>query len=230
MHTSLEKFATPIAIIVAGIFIGAGIFLSNMTPKTNTETAPTGLDTPESLTRLNSVKKLGIKPKELLTCITEKTTESKVRNDLQLASSAGLQGTPHMIVIMKNGDQFPLMGALPKELIEKAISEGKPLMEQADILPTNIAPQSISPEDHMIGNPETALATIIEYSDYNCRFCKQLHPTLQLLVDEEKIAWVYRHAPVLGESSVQKAIAAECVATLSDSNGFKLYSAELMKQ
>ena len=231
MHNKLEKFATPIAIVVAGLFIGAGIVLSNLDLGTSNSAgtqAETG--TPESLTELKSVKELGIKPKELLACITEKATEEKVRNDLQLASSAGLQGTPHMIVIMKDGTQFPIMGALPKELIEKAINDGKPLAEQAEILPADIAPQIITPEDHVAGNPETALATIVEYSDYNCRFCKQVPPPLQALVDEGKIAWVYRHAPVLGDNSVQKAIAAECVAKLSDSNGFKLYSTELMKQ
>lgn len=233
MTKNIEKLLTPISIIVAGIAIGAGIWLSNASPSVKSTTSETGsanLTTAESFTKLSVVKDLKIKPKDLLSCIENEDTKTKVDNDLQLAYGAGLQGTPHMIVMMKNGDQFPLMGALPKEYIEQAITEGKPIAEQADMLPENVAIQVITEADHITGNPETALATIVEYADFNCVYCKQLHPTLKSLVDEGKIAWVYRQAPVLGENSRLKAIASECAAKLSNSAGFQAFADELVKQ
>src|SRR5712672_3337402 len=48
--------------------------------------------------------------------------------------------------------------------------------------------------------------TIVEYFDYNCPFCKQVVPTFkQLLVEDKKLAIVYKDWPVLGESSVYAA-------------------------
>ena len=125
-----EKFATPISIVVAGALIGGGIILAKGAPSSSskvstTESAPTNeADVIKAVTTLPILKKIGVKSKELETCITDGTTKAAVDNDIALGQKAGLRGTPHMIVMMKKDGkdiQFPLYGALDKVSIEKAM-------------------------------------------------------------------------------------------------------------
>ena len=56
--------------------------------------------------------------------------------------------------------------------------------------------------------------TIVEYSDTECPFCKNLHLTLKKVVEEypNDVRWVYRHFPLdqLHKKSRKEAEAAEC--------------------
>ncbi len=50
--------------------------------------------------------------------------------------------------------------------------------------------------DHVLG-PESAPATLIEYGDYECPHCRQLHPIIQQLMKRaEGLRCVYRHFPL----------------------------------
>lgn len=88
-------------------------------------------------------------------------------------------------------------------------------------LAKNTAP--ITDRDHIRG-PRTAEVTLVEYSDLDCPFCKQVHPTLQKLQREYggRLAWVYRHFPLsaIHPTAEHKAEAAECVAELAGGEGF----------
>jgi len=228
-----EKFATPISIIVAGALIGGGIILakgvSGPSSKNVTAEAPTSeAQVIEQISSLPILKKLGVKSKNLSACITEGKTATIVDADTALGQAAGLRGTPHMIVLMKkNGQdiQFPLFGALEKSMIEQAISEGKTPDAQASYVEGAAVKQEIRTDDHILGNIETAQATIIEYSDIDCPYCKKLQPTLQQLADEGKIAWIYRHSPIpqLHPYAHVKAVATECVAQLAGKDAFWKY-------
>lgn len=224
-----EKYATPISIIVAGVLIGVGIIVAKIVGLDNPTTteAPKTTDVVADITNLPIVKKLGIKSKDLSACIDAEETKARVENDTALGQTAGLRGTPHMIIMTKhNGQdvQFQLFGALEKEMIEQAIANGKTPAEQASYVGT-FEPQTLTPTDHIQGDPATAPATIIEYSDIDCPFCKKIHPTLQQLVDEGKIAWVYRHSPIpqLHPSAKTKAIATECAVKLNGEEVFWKY-------
>lgn len=74
-----------------------------------------------------------------------------------------------------------------------------------------IRPPIVGPEDHIRGSPVAAV-TIIEYSDFQCPFCAELHPTLKALVKEGKIRWVYRNYPLpsIHPQAMEAAEAAEC--------------------
>ncbi len=66
------------------------------------------------------------------------------------------------------------------------------------------------------GNAD-APVTIVEYSDFNCGFCRRFYAeTLQRILDEyvktNKARFSYKHYPFLAESSAWKAEAAECAA------------------
>lgn len=228
---TLEKFAIPLSIIFAGLLIGVAVIITNKPATPSIAGVTTEVDLMTELTKNPVVKQLKIKEKELVACIEGETTSGKVQNDMQLANQAGLRGTPHMVAIMPNGDQFPLFGALPKEMILSAITEGKTPAEQAEMVEANIPQQIITENDHVRGNRDTALATIVEYSDIDCPYCKQLHSTLQQLVNEGKIAWVYRHSPIeqLHPTAYTKSIASECVANLSNTEGFWKYIDSMMK-
>jgi protein-disulfide isomerase len=51
------------------------------------------------------------------------------------------------------------------------------------------------------GNPKGDV-TIVEFFDYRCPYCKQVHPAIQKLLDQDrKLRFVYKEFPVLGEQS-----------------------------
>jgi protein-disulfide isomerase len=57
----------------------------------------------------------------------------------------------------------------------------------------------VTAEDHVKGNPN-AKVFIVEYSDYECPFCKRFHETMNEVMDiygeNGDVAWVYRHFPL----------------------------------
>jgi len=74
--------------------------------------------------------------------------------------------------------------------------------------------REVSAADHVLGNIAAAVM-IIEYSDTECPFCKAFHATLhQVIMEEENVAWVYRHFPIasLHRKAAHEAEATECAA------------------
>lgn len=88
---------------------------------------------------------------------------------------------------------------------------------------SNINP--VTEEDHIRGNPN-AQVMVVEYSDFDCPFCKSFHSTMQKIMDEYgptgEVAWVYRHMPLtsLHPSAAYLAQASECVAEFGDDVAF----------
>lgn len=82
---------------------------------------------------------------------------------------------------------------------------------------------SIAASDHIRG-AVNAPVKIVEYSDFECPFCKRFHPTMQRAVAEygDKIAWVYRHFPLdsLHSKARKEAVAAECANELGANDAF----------
>ena len=60
-----------------------------------------------------------------------------------------------------------------------------------------VAPRKLAKDDHIFGNAN-APVIIVEYSDTECPFCKQFHPTMVQLLEEfpNDVRWVYRHFPL----------------------------------
>lgn len=104
----------------------------------------------------------------------------------------------------------------PKAVVS---SQPTPTTESAANIP------KITKDDHIRGNKNATLA-IIEYSDLECPFCKQFHPTMQKVVDtyKDKVMWVFRHFPLSFHANAQKeAEAAECAGELSGNDAFWKY-------
>ena len=81
--------------------------------------------------------------------------------------------------------------------------------------------------DHVYGNP-SAPFSIIEYSDYECAYCKRFHPTVKELIEafDGEINWVYRHFPLAfhNPAAQKKAEAAECAGELGGNEVFWKFS------
>ena len=80
----------------------------------------------------------------------------------------------------------------------------------------------VDASDHILGSRD-AKVFLIEYSDFECPFCKKFHPTAQQAFDayKGKVAWVYRHFPLSFHANAQKeAEASECAAELGGNDAF----------
>ena len=68
---------------------------------------------------------------------------------------------------------------------------------------------SVDAYETIVANPETPAAgataadvTIVEFFDYNCPFCRQMHPQLaQLLREDAHVRVLYKEWPVFGATS-----------------------------
>ena len=69
-----------------------------------------------------------------------------------------------------------------------------PVPEPASCAPV---PLNVQADDHILGN-KTAIATLIEYGDFQCPACGQLHPSLKSLMDvmSDTLRLVFRHYPL----------------------------------
>ncbi len=90
----------------------------------------------------------------------------------------------------------------------------------------------VTAEDHIRGSID-APVKVVEYSDYECPFCKRFHETMNQVMDEYdnsgEVAWVYRHFPLdqLHPVKAQReAATAECVNELGGNDAFWQFSDE----
>lgn len=84
----------------------------------------------------------------------------------------------------------------------------------------------VESKDHIRGNRD-AKVVVVEYSDFECPFCKGFHETMRQAVDEYgpsgKLAWIYRHFPIDSLHPVKarkEAAATECAAELGGNDAF----------
>jgi protein-disulfide isomerase len=78
-----------------------------------------------------------------------------------------------------------------------------------------ISIRPVDAKDHIRGDKNAAV-TIVEYSDFECPFCKSFHNTMRQVLDANsgKVRWVFRHFPLesLHSQARKEALASECAA------------------
>lgn len=84
--------------------------------------------------------------------------------------------------------------------------------------PTGLAKTSID-NDPYLGDKNKAKVAIVEFSDYECPFCKRFYDESfkqikEKYVDTQKVIFVYRDLPIHDAPSIKDATAAECVAKI----------------
>jgi protein-disulfide isomerase len=102
-----------------------------------------------------------------------------------------------------------------------------PTTAQAPAAKGKIRP--VDATDYVKGNPNAPIL-IVEYSDYDCPFCKNFHETMTRVMDEYgvggKVAWVYRQFPLaqLHPNAERISQAALCVGEIGGNDAFWKYS------
>jgi protein-disulfide isomerase len=85
----------------------------------------------------------------------------------------------------------------------------------------------VSARDHVYGNPK-APVSLIEYSDFECPFCKRFHLTAKEIVKnyKDQVNWVYRHFPLNfhNPGAQKQAEASECANELGGNDAFWKYT------
>ncbi|HMO77899.1 MAG TPA: thioredoxin domain-containing protein [Candidatus Paceibacterota bacterium] len=88
------------------------------------------------------------------------------------------------------------------------------------------AVRPVTIEDHIKGNPNAPIK-IVEYSDFECPFCKRFHDTMNEVMDKYgetgEVAWVFRQFPLeqLHPVKAQRAaVATECAAEQGGNDAF----------
>jgi protein-disulfide isomerase len=209
-----QQINTPTAIIVAGFLVMLAILL--------TRGGSGAISKDKTLS-----EQVGVSKTSLAECIkgTDGTAlNTKIQAGVESAMKAlpaDQRGTPYSIIIGKNGMKAEVRGALPIDQVKKLVDEvsaGKVTAPYVGEVPP------VTAEDHIIGSPNAQIV-IIEYSDYECPFCKSFQPTLKQIVAESNsnVAWVYRHWPI-HQGSFAKLVAAECVAKLKGNDAFWKYT------
>lgn len=104
------------------------------------------------------------------------------------------------------------------------------------LYPASSRSQSKSTNESLIGSgailgSASAPVTIIEFSDFQCSFCKRFWadtlPKLKAAyIDKGKVRFIYRHFAILGKHSEQAALASECAA---EAGKFWQYHDQLFK-
>lgn len=212
---------TPTAIVVAGFLVMLALLMtrggSGLGNKISTDNKDKTLS-----------EQVGIKKADFDACVatTDKTTlQAKISASVESAMKAlkpEERGTPYAIVVGKNGSKAEIRGALPIEQVKTIIAE----VTAGKVTTAPYKGEVVLSEegDHLYGSADAPIV-IIEYSDYECPYCAKFQPEIKQIVDESSgnVAWMYRHWPIHA-GSVDKLVAAECVAKLKGNDAFWKYS------
>lgn len=95
----------------------------------------------------------------------------------------------------------------------------------------NVRP--VTSRDNMLGSLNAPIK-IIEFSDFECPFCKTFHQTMHRIVDDYdgQVAWVYRHFPSDGShpNARAQAEASECVAHYGGNEAFWIFTDTIFRE
>ncbi len=123
------------------------------------------------------------------------------------------------------------------EVIIEAVEKLRAQQQQAQEQRRREATSAVKPvdgEDHILGSID-APVKIVEFSDFECPFCKKFHLTMKRLMEEYgkdgRVAWVYRHFPLdsLHAKARKEAQASECANELGGNDAFWAYSDRLFE-
>ena len=155
---------------------------------------------------------LGVDESQLQDCLSDNRYMTEVQEDISEGEFLGLSGTPTFFI-----DGYPLVGALPYEVFEQAITlaedgqlaeviaEGQRAQQAEAEAQAQAQANANRPIDVPLGDAPgkgdpNAPITIVEYSDYQCPFCARhvanTMPILQNYIDLGQVYYVFKDFPL----------------------------------
>ena len=111
--------------------------------------------------------------------------------------------------------------------IDKYVQKERAALEKAHAKNAKYVRRVSNTRDHIYGNPNAKIS-LIEYSDFECPFCKRFHSTAKKVVAAYggKVNWVYRHFPLAfhNPGAQKQAEASECANALGGNTAFWKYA------
>ncbi|MEM9336771.1 MAG: thioredoxin domain-containing protein [Patescibacteria group bacterium] len=142
------------------------------------------------------------------------TPQQSIAIPIAIVIGFGLIAAAIFFTGSSSGPALPLVGEQPAEPAAAPIAG---------------EPRPVDENDHIRGNPNAQIL-LVEYSDFDCPFCKNFHDTMNRVMAEYglngEVAWVYRHFPLqqLHPNAPLIAHASECVAELGGNDAFWAFS------
>ncbi len=137
---------------------------------------------------------------------------------------------------MKTSTTIPIAiligGLIVAAAVYVSVKSGQPSTSSGTGNPALVRP--VGADDHILGNP-LARVKIIEYSDFDCAFCKDYDATLRQIVADlgasGEVAWVYRQYPIaeLHKNAMKHAQASECIAKVAGNDAFWKFAGSLFE-
>lgn len=179
-------------------------------------------------------------------CLDERAAEKEtaIRESVVEAQSLGFGGTPSFLFVSEeSGEEFTLVGAQPYSVFESYVDailaggapvdpaaaqqqqQGEPQIpywaQVEGLAPDPDNPGMTMAGDFWRGNPDAPLV-VVEFSDFQCPFCRQHALNTQPVLDEQfvdpgDVMWVFKHFPV--EQSHPQAVAAAGAAQCAGYQG-----------
>jgi len=227
-ENSLSVFYGPIMVLllVAGAFFVGRLSAQVENLKsvdTSNKTGETGLLAEDgekavaegvdiSVTGLKNIaKQLKLKERDFNSCLDEGKYAKKVTDDQSAGTAWGVSGTPTFFI---NGVR--LVGAQPQAQFEGVIEaelKGEKQVLGAGTDETGSVRVDVNYGNGYVKGKSDAQVKMIEFSDFECPYCKSAAPTVKAVQDKygDKLSLEYRHFPLAFHSKAQKAAeAAEC--------------------
>lgn len=108
---------------------------------------------------------------------------------------------------------------------------------EAPVEPTDVFAKVSLDDDPYLGDPEKAKVAIVEFSDYECPFCKryfeETYPQIKKnYVDTGKVVYVFRDYPLSfhNPNATDQAIAGECVQEIGGNKKYFDFHSEVFTQ
>lgn len=117
-------------------------------------------------------------------------------------------------------------GNFVKKQQEQQQGQQQVAQEEANKKAADVAKQNLKPvtsADYVRGNKDAKI-TLVQYSDFECPYCKKFHPVGQQIMAaySNDVNWVYRHFPLdfHNPMATKEAEASECAGELGGNEGF----------
>lgn len=182
------------------------------------------------------VKEIGANQEQYQACVDKGEKKAIVEQRVAEAMKLGFSGTPSFQFVREStAEVFPLVGAQPYDqfsgMIDTLVAGGTPKTAQEEpgsneipfwatadgLKPDPDRPDQDMAGDFYRGNPD-AKVVVIEFSDFQCPFCRKHTLETQPVLDEKfvnngKIFWVFKNFPLtIHPQAPAAAAAAECAA------------------